>query len=146
MGFDDVSNGQRAPTIAAYVLVKFSCVEKLVAQTYDGAAVMASELNGVQPKIKEKVPEAMFTHYKLNLVLMHSAKCMPESRTFFFSQNTGGTRYIFQQVHETYPLTGWCCEATFTKSSAHTMEPKLPDAADNRHESIRFACCILYYK
>lgn len=36
------------------VLEKYYCVAKLVAQTYDGAAVMA-ELNGVQAKIKEKV-------------------------------------------------------------------------------------------
>lgn len=60
MGFGDVSDDRRAPTIAAYVLgvlEKYSCVEKLVAQTCDGAAVMASELNGVQAKIKEKVPE-----------------------------------------------------------------------------------------
>lgn len=38
---------------------------------------MASELNGMQAKIKERVPEAMFTHcyaHKLNLVLSHSAK------------------------------------------------------------------------
>ena len=44
---------------------------------------MSSELNGVQARIKEKVPEAMFTHcyaHKLNLVLLHSAKCMPECR------------------------------------------------------------------
>lgn len=46
---------------------------------------MASELNGVQATIIERVPEAMFTHcyaHNLNLVLMHSAKCMPEVRTF----------------------------------------------------------------
>ena len=64
-GFDDVSDDRRAPAIAEYVLdvlEKFKCVEKLVAQTYDGAAVMSSELNGVQARIKEKVPEAMFTH------------------------------------------------------------------------------------
>lgn len=35
--------------------------EKLVIQTYDGAPVMSSELNGAQARIKEKVPEAMFT-------------------------------------------------------------------------------------
>lgn len=48
MGFDDLSNDRRAPAIAAHVLgvlEKYSCVEKLVAQTYDGAAVMASELD-----------------------------------------------------------------------------------------------------
>ena len=89
MGFDDVSEGRCTPAIAEYVLrelEKYDCTDKLVAQTYDGAAVMASELNGVQAKVKEKVPEAMFTHcyaHQLNLVLLHSAKLMPECRTFF---------------------------------------------------------------
>ena len=84
-----MSADRLAPAIAGYVLgvlEKSHCVDKLVAQTYDGAAVMASELNGVQSKIKEKVPDAMFTHcnaHKLNLVLLHSAKCMPVCRMFF---------------------------------------------------------------
>ena len=89
MGFDDVSDDRRASAIAQYVLgilQKFNCVEKLVAQTYDGASVMSPELNGVQAKIKEDVPEAIFLHcyaHKLNLVLLHSAKCMPECKAFF---------------------------------------------------------------
>ena len=65
LGFDDVSDDRRAAAIAEYVfgvLEKYDSVRKLVAQTYDGASVMASELNGVQAKIKERVPEAMFTH------------------------------------------------------------------------------------
>lgn len=88
MGFDDVSEDRRAPAIADYilgVLEKYNCVEKLVAQTYDGASVMASDLNGVQAQIKEKIPEAMFIHcyaHKLNLVLLHSAKCIPQCKTF----------------------------------------------------------------
>ena len=64
---------------------KSSTLEKLVTQTYDGASVMSSELNGVQAKIKEDVPKAMFLHWyahKLNLVLSHSAKCMPECKAF----------------------------------------------------------------
>ena len=78
LGFDDVSNDRRAAALAEYilgVLEKYKCVEKLVAQIYDGAAV-----------IKEKVPEAVFTHcyaHKLNLVLTHSAKCMPSEYNFF---------------------------------------------------------------
>lgn len=88
MGFDDVSEDRRAPAIADYilgVLEKYNCVEKLVAQTYDGASVMASDLNGVQAQIKEKIPEAMFIHcyaHKLNLVLLHSAKFIPQCKTF----------------------------------------------------------------
>ena len=55
-------------------------------QTYEEASVMSSELNGVQVRIKEKVPQAMFTHccaHKLSLVLLHSAKCVPECKAFF---------------------------------------------------------------
>ena len=58
-----MSDDRRASAIAQYVLgilQKFNSVEKLVAQTYYGASVMSSELNGVQAKIKEDVPEAMF--------------------------------------------------------------------------------------
>ena len=57
-----------------------------MAQTYDGASVMLSELNGVQDKIKEDLPEAIFFHChvrKLNLVPLHLAKCMPECKAFF---------------------------------------------------------------
>ena len=63
LGFDDVSDNRRAYAIAQYVLgilQKFNHVEKLVAQTYDGASVMSSELNGVQGKIKEDVPKQCF--------------------------------------------------------------------------------------
>ncbi|XP_036973754.1 zinc finger MYM-type protein 1 [Acanthopagrus latus] len=91
LGFDDVSNDRRAQGISKYVLdvlEKYECAEKLIAQTYDGAAVMASELNGVQAKVKEKVPEATFLHcyaHKLNLVLSQSAKSIPECKVFFKS-------------------------------------------------------------
>ncbi|KAM3858201.1 zinc finger MYM-type protein 1 [Diretmus argenteus] len=89
LGFDDVSDDRRATAITNYVfavLDKFNCAQKLVAQTYDGASVMASHLNGVQAKVKERVPEAMFTHcygHKLNLVLSQSAKMIPECEVFF---------------------------------------------------------------
>lgn len=76
LGFGDVSEDRRAPATAEYVLgalEKFDCVEKLVAQTYDGAAIMAPDPNGVRVKIKEKIPGTMFAH-KLNLV--HSTKSM----------------------------------------------------------------------
>ena len=113
------------------VLNKYDCVTKLVAQTYDGAAVMASELNGVQAKIKEKVPEAMFTHcyaHKLNLVLSHSAKCMPECKTFFktveglasfFSKSTKRTHLMDQVVKRRLPTaapTRWSSNSRLVQS------------------------------
>ena len=87
--FDDIIDDRRASAIAQYVLgilQKFNSVKKLVAQTFDGSSVMSSEFNGMQANIKEDVPEAMFLHcyaHKLNLVLLHSAKCMRECKAFF---------------------------------------------------------------
>ena len=118
LGFDDVSDDRRASAITQYVLgilQKFNSVEKLVAQTYDGASVMSSELNGVQVKIKEDVLEAMFLPccaHKLNLVLLHSAKCMPECKAFFktleglsafFSKSTKRTHLLNNVVKRRLP-------------------------------------------
>jgi hypothetical protein len=118
LGFDDVSNDRRAAAISQYVLgslEKYNCCDKLVAQTYDGASVMASELNGVQAKIKEKVPEAIFTRcyaHKLNLVLAQSAKCIPECRTFFktaeglsafFGKSSKRTHHLDETVKRRIP-------------------------------------------
>lgn len=118
LGFDDVSDDRRAAAISDYVLGaldKYSCVDKLVAQTYDGASVMASELNGVQAKIKEKVPEALFTHcyaHKLNLVLSQSAKSIAECKVFFktveglasfFNKSTKRTHLLDEVVKRRIP-------------------------------------------
>ncbi|XP_061890993.1 uncharacterized protein LOC133641128 [Entelurus aequoreus] len=89
LGFDDVSGGGRAAAVARSVfglLEKYDCVAKLVAQTYDGALMTASELDEVQVRIKDRIPEAMFTHchtHHLNMVLSHCAKCIPECTVFF---------------------------------------------------------------
>ncbi|XP_053567578.1 zinc finger protein 862-like [Bombina bombina] len=115
--FNEVSD-RRAPAIANYVLgvlSKYNCVEKLVAQTYVGASAMGSDLNVVQAKIKEKVPEATFIlcyAHTLNLVLSHSAKCMPECKKFFetieglamfFSKSTKLTQLLDNIVKRRLP-------------------------------------------
>ncbi|KAJ3587858.1 hypothetical protein NHX12_011453 [Muraenolepis orangiensis] len=51
--FEDVTGKKRAEDVAALALgflEEHGCMDKLVAQCYDGAAVMASGLNGVQAK------------------------------------------------------------------------------------------------
>ncbi|KAK1886769.1 Protein Dok-7 [Dissostichus eleginoides] len=51
--FEDVTGKKRAEDVAAMALgflEEHGCMDKLVAQCYDGAAVMASGLNGVQAK------------------------------------------------------------------------------------------------
>ena len=105
-----MSDDRRASAIAQYVLgilQKFNSLEKLVEQTYDGASIMSSKLNEVQAKIKEDVPEAMFLHcyaHKLNLVLLHSAKCVSECKAFF--KTLEGFKCIFL-VNRLNALTYW---------------------------------------
>ena len=87
--FTDVSKDRSAAAIADLVvaqLVECECLQKLVAQSYDGAAVMSGELNGVQAKVKESAPNAIFIHcfaHKLNLVLMQAASRIPKCNIFF---------------------------------------------------------------
>lgn len=81
--FVDVSSGQDANHIVAAI---FKCFEKLkinmstlsiVAQSYDGASVMSGCLGGVQAKIKEHYPCALYTHcmtHRLNLVVVDMCK------------------------------------------------------------------------
>lgn len=48
LGFTDVSRDRRAAAVTEQILSvlgAYNCTDKLVAQTYDGAAVMASDLN-----------------------------------------------------------------------------------------------------
>ncbi|KAK1904328.1 Zinc finger MYM-type protein 1 [Dissostichus eleginoides] len=59
---DETSDGQAA--MALGFLKEHGCMDKLVAQCYDDAAVMASWLNGVQAKVKEKIPQALFIHWE----------------------------------------------------------------------------------
>lgn len=54
------------------IVEEFKIENKLVEQTFDGAAVMSGHLNGLQSKVLEKYPKAIFTHcYALviNLIL-----------------------------------------------------------------------------
>jgi len=77
--FSDVSKDRSAAALSDLVvkeLKEFDCLNKLIAQTYDGAAVMPSELNGAQAKVKEHATDAIFIHcyaHRLNLVLSQAA-------------------------------------------------------------------------
>uniref|UniRef100_A0A3B4ULN7 TTF-type domain-containing protein n=1 Tax=Seriola dumerili TaxID=41447 RepID=A0A3B4ULN7_SERDU len=91
IGFFDVSGGRDAQSVFEVLnenMQGYNFREKLVAQTYDGAAVMASALNGLQAKVKAIAPSAMFVicyAHRLNLVLSQGAKCLSECRFFFAS-------------------------------------------------------------
>lgn len=89
LGFFDVSSGRDAQSLFEFVereMTEFNFTEKLIAQTYDGAAVMASDLNGLQAKVREVAPSATFVHcyaHRLNLVLSQGLKSIPKAKVFF---------------------------------------------------------------
>ena len=97
--FSDVSKDRCAAAIARLVvaqLTELGCFKKLIAQTYDGAAVMTGELNGVQAKVKDSAPNAIFIHclaHKHNLVSIQAALHIPKCNIFF--STIGGLSSFF---------------------------------------------------
>jgi hypothetical protein len=89
IGFVDCSADRTAAAISQLVidqLAKFNVTDKIVAQTYDGAAVMSSELNGVCAKVQTVSPMAQFWHcaaHRFNLVLKQASSSVPSVRIFF---------------------------------------------------------------
>lgn len=61
--------------------------DELIAQTYDGAAVMSGNVGGVQTLMKENYPNAIFVHcyaHQLNLTLQQvCASRISELKVFF---------------------------------------------------------------
>nr|CAI5825616.1 unnamed protein product [Callosobruchus analis] len=81
---------------------KFDFKTILVAQTYDGAAVMASELN--------VAPPALFTHcyaHALNLVLSKACNINKHAR-IFFSNLTGFSAFFSKSTKRTNILNEIC--------------------------------------
>ncbi|GBP64379.1 Zinc finger MYM-type protein 1 [Eumeta japonica] len=83
VGFFDVTLERGADQLSQSILEvidQFNCKEKLVGQSYDGAAVMSGAQGGVQTKIKLQCPMAVFIPcyaHVLNLVLSRSLENIP---------------------------------------------------------------------
>ena len=111
--FGDVSGDKRAEAIAGQVLEFLedcACTNKVIAQCYDGAAVMAYGLNGVQAKIKQKIPQALFVHcyaHSLNLVMSQSAAKIKECK-IFFSHLSGLAAFFSKSAKHTKLLDEIC--------------------------------------
>jgi len=113
------------------VVEKFKIESKLVAQTYDGAAVMSGHLNGLQSKVLEKYPKAMFTHcyaHVINLILQQNAtrnlKKFFEVLTLylFFSHSPKRLKALSEFMTKKLPTlaTRYSLELYFTISSYST--------------------------
>lgn len=94
IGFSDVSADRSAKSLADHfflILPEYICDEnKLVAQTYDGAAVMSGSHNGLQTLIRQKYKNATYIHcyaHKLDLVLKQSVSHIKECKVFFTNLN-----------------------------------------------------------
>lgn len=121
----DISVDQTAVTLSAFiinVLEEFNCLDKVVAQTYDGAAILSSEINGVQSIIREKCPLAAniwCSAHVLNIILSHSFERISETKRFFIT-----VRSLANFFH------------TSTKRTAHyneyTQMCKLPRIAETQ--------------
>jgi hypothetical protein len=113
LGFFNVSDGRTANDIFTLLQQNFrhfNIETKLVGQTYDGAVVMAGELNGLQKKIKSVAPQALFTHcyaHKLNLVLQDSCKRIRQCR-IFFSNVSGFSAFFTKSTKRTNLLDSIC--------------------------------------
>ena len=84
---DDKSAERTTDVIATTLNCFNNATNKLVSQIYDGAAVMAGTISGVQSRLKSKgFAHAYFIHcyvHKLNLVLRKSAEKVTEVKIFF---------------------------------------------------------------
>ncbi|KAL4154561.1 hypothetical protein QTP88_000418 [Uroleucon formosanum] len=89
LGFHNVSEDRTAQglfNLVNSVLHEFDIENKLVGQCYDGACVMSGHLTGLQARVKEVAPNALFTHclaHRLNLVLQHGCSINAKCRIFF---------------------------------------------------------------
>ncbi|KAK9873969.1 hypothetical protein WA026_002320 [Henosepilachna vigintioctopunctata] len=77
------------------VLKEFHCGNKLIAQTYDGAAVMRGHQKGLQ-KLKDKYQDAIFVHcYAIDSIWFYSNQWgILKSVNYFFKHYQGLLRFF----------------------------------------------------
>ncbi|KAL4113379.1 hypothetical protein QTP88_017011 [Uroleucon formosanum] len=106
LGLHNVSEDRTAQglfNLVNSVLHEFDIENKLVGQCYDGACVMSGHLTGLQARVKEVAPNALFTHclaHRLNLVLQHGCSINAKCR-IFFANLTGIAAYFHNSTSRT---------------------------------------------
>lgn len=91
LGFTDVSSDRTAAGLMKHVeeiVQMYSLEDKLAGQTYDGASVMSGHLSGLQKRVLNKYPMALFVHcyaHILNLVLQQGLQSIKQCRIFFLT-------------------------------------------------------------
>lgn len=109
MGFCIVSCDRTSEALFSLVdtvLGTFDYKTKLVGQCYDGAGVMSGHLNGLQKKMKEFAPQAIFIHclaHRLNLTLQNSLKQVFQC-CVFFADISGIQSFFHHSAKRSYVL------------------------------------------
>lgn len=106
--FSDISGDRSATALFEHVkniLNNYNCSKKLIAQTYDGATVLAGQNNIFNVKIRELCPCAYFVHccgQVLNLTLQQSVSNIKQCNIFF--QTMSGLSGFFKSSKRTDAL------------------------------------------
>lgn len=124
----------------------------MVSQGYDGASVMSGQCSGVQKRIRELAPHAMYVHcyaHTLNLVLVDSVKMVPyatevlallESLYVFISTTKAHAIFVQKQseMHSDKQLqkltdTRWACRYAVVNALCHTCDCILATLEEKCH-------------
>ncbi|KAK7878088.1 hypothetical protein WMY93_031235 [Mugilogobius chulae] len=113
-------------------LEPYKLENKLIAQTYDGAAVMSGASSGLQVRLKETFPHAHFVHcyaHQLNLIVQQACSSLTPVRIFFanitafatfFSKSPKRTAVLDEVCGRRIPASGqtrW----NFKSRTVHTV-------------------------
>ena len=129
----------------------------IVSQGYDGASVMSGHCSGVQTRLKEFAPHAVYIHchaHILNLVLVDSVKAVPDATQFFalleslyvFLSTTKAHVIFLRKQKELHPDkqtrelqrlsdTRWACRYSTVNSICHTLDAILATLEDIAEDS-----------
>ena len=124
-----------AESLTTYILTtlrKYQLDSKfMVSQGYDGASVMSGGCSGVQTRIREIAPQAIYVHcnaHCLNLCLVDCAKAVCEASEFFASLES---LYVF--------LSSSKCHTIFMQQQKEIYPDKQPRQLQ-RLSDTRWAC------
>lgn len=108
-------------------------VKNLISQSYDGAANMSGEYNGLQKYYKNDAPDSIFTHchaHVLNLVIGDVTKCNIASQNLFGLLQK--TAVFFSESHKRSNI--WK-DILFEKQIGHDKMRKLQKLSNTRWNS-----------
>lgn len=123
VGFTNVSGETNAANLSTVILRKIDELGvggKLVAQSYDGAATMSGSATGVQQRIMQTYPCALFVHcwaHKLNLVLQSAMA------------GTAGTKQVFATLEG---LHSFFSHSPKRLAALHSVNPAVHVIAPSR--------------